>query len=459
MKKVREALPDIMFWAIIAAMPTVIAFFTPYGLYRDSMYLFASAIQLTKGQQLYSQVNTLTTPLSLDLVTVLLKIFGASFRTYKILGVACVIAVAAAIDGVASAYEMKSPWRRLAVMSACVIMALDQFMLSYNELCILFSLLTVIAMRKQQPFIAGIFCGLAICAKQNLGAVLIFSTFLWYAGKNRKALPHFLGGAAIPICALILRIYPVWNSAYDLTIAGPKSSFGQNAAYSIPGLVIFTGSMISIALIETNLYMHRLPLVSEMCVYFATSVAMIYPIIDNNHIRMLTIGIILMLCNQASKNNYGDRNTAKILLVIPIIFFASKLNLLMQAYGKLEPAHYQYIDGEIVPVHDFHEVETYLSEQKAQGNRVFIISGDGVAYNIPADLYDPLWSSPFHGNIGADEINKWKSAIDSYPAGTKLLVNSQTELWQFPTEIAEYAEQSGRYAGQVGRFLIYEKGF
>lgn len=456
-KKVKQNAPEIIFWGIICIIVFITAYAMPYGMYRDHAYLFADAVQMSKGYALYSEVSTLAMPLSLDIVSVIFKIFGPSFRLYKMLGGVYVIAIAFATDQVGRTYQVSTPWRRLMVAFVAAFMITDQFLPSYNELVILFSLLSVAAIKKEQWFLTGLLCGLSVCAKQTTGLVLCGLVYFYVLFRRRKLLGRVLLGIAIPLILVAIRLYPVREAAYDLMVAGPKESFGQNAwctAMGAYGLLIVLGAC-EVEVIM--LFKEHKPGYAELYMFLCVGLCMAYPILDANHVRMLMLGIVILTCVNLDRKHSILSAAIYLLILIPAALGCKRtiyFEHLRMTYGTTNA---KYLEGEVVVPRDFEEVETYLQQQLADGKQIYLISGDGVFYSTASDIYDPLWTDPLHGNIGANEIEKWESAIDSYPAGTLLLVNRAREMWQFPTEIANYARKAGTYIETVGRFEVYEK--
>lgn len=457
MKKAKQNASEIIFWGVICITVFAMAYMLPYGVYRDYAYQFAAAIQLSKGRALYSEVSTLAMPLSLDIVGIIFKIFGPSYRLYKFLGAIYALAITYAVNEIGFIYGVKTPWRRLMAAFAAALMIMDQFMPGYNELIILFSLLTVIALNKKQWFLTGILCGLAVCAKQNLGAELCVCIGFYMLFHERKNILKIICGAMIPLIIVAIRLYPVRTAAYDLMIAGPSENFGQNAAYFSVGIF---GLLAAIALFEMEfiaVWKEHKQAYHELYLFSIVGMGMASPIADDNHIRMLTIGLIMLCCINFDHKYPVSKQTIYALMIIPVLLTTRRMiyfEKLRQMYGTTQA---QYLQGETVPLSDYDDVEQYLQNEKVKGTAVHLISGDGEIYSIPCDIYDALWACPLHGNVGANEIEKWKSAIDSYPVGTLMLVSNKHEIWQFPTEIAEYAKQSGTYVGQIGRFSIYRK--
>ena len=388
-------------------------------------YMFSHA--LVRGEIIYKDFNTITTPLYAIIMSLGLHIFDSYLD--KILK-----------DKV------------YLFLSIAFLFVFQIFLMTYNFLCLL--LIVIICYLEKYNFskdyLIGFIIGLCILSKFTIGIFLIIPMIIICFKKKNKLLKRFIG-ILIP-CFIFLIYLLIRGNLYNfinLCFLGlfdfnNKNSNLYNSIFFL-SIILFIISLIFI--IKKNKLKYNY--------YIPVTFMFVYPLFDYHHLSYFAFFIILMLFDYYKVIKSKFIYYISIILLSGVFIFWIVLSLDNNSVECTGIKHYEKYYMPYNMCFNWKNYNSFLSKYCI--NKCLLLSPYSVVYDVTKDNKITYYNILFYGNLGYNgnsmifnDISK--NNYDCFIIDDDIYNNNQYDL-----EVVKYIKDKYKKIDRYGLFTIYYK--
>lgn len=441
-------------------------------------YNFANAA--LDGLLPYKEINMVSTPLSIYITAIFLKVFGESLFAYRIASYVLFVVTLLLLYKLTKKITNSRVYSFI-VMFAMFAINLSVYIYNYNNVALCLVLFVLILEKDVilddgpvwKNICIGICCGFIPLMKQSIGAMMLLAhgiVCLYYIFVLKRDKRKYL--IRILLSAIPGLLFVVWLLSYGI--------FKDFLEYALLGIGDFT-YRISLfdymALSSINFVIGLLPIgiaiygLIDMFIFkkgnamkyvfslyvwiwlFAAS----YPMCDEQHffaglVPVIPLGFLYIEEKEKHKDFLFYSS-----LVIGV--FMLSLNIIiapdLKDYPLSRLSHYEGIPMDINTQNEIEAVCDYIQDMEENGQSVYIAYEYAAMYRIPLDTYIKNWDLLLVGNLGTTSVEE-------------LLAVEENSIFLVPkegcalnkmahVELMEYIRENYEYIDEVQKFDVYKK--
>ena len=445
----------------------------------DSFWNFANIYKMHEGEQIYTDINIIITPLFFYIGEIFMYIFGSNYIAYQIYNIITTAILFVLI------YHLfrKLKIQKLTAMTYVIasLVALMPFYISatnYNVIALLFSILGIANLiKKEQDTKAAIFQGiiafLVFMSKQNIGAFYIIGLIL-YAIISKKGIKQllisataFLIGVIITIIAFLLNgnLY----SFIDYAFLGISEFATKNMYIEITSILIFFVYIAIILYAFIIIFNKKIDIEKEIkenvkiLLSFAIPFVFVaYPIFNVYHLILAGILPYILLVYSLTVT-IKQAKLKKITIIGTICIAIFSIYLFTDYIRKITNEDYYFkgehpYNGMLIEEEQYNEMQevcNFIKENNANGIDVKILSHRAMWYLTQLHQFNGEMDLPFYGNLGQDGEDGLIESIKNLK-NTKVLILKEGETRSQESEkVEEFIRQSYEKVEEISMFEVY----
>lgn len=481
MKKIENLIKkhDYIFIAIVILIIisgfTVSIIMQPY----DSFWNFANIYKMHEGEQIYTDINIIITPLFFYIGEVFMNILGANYISYLIYDMITTTILFVLIYHLFRNLKIeKLTAMTYVIVSLIALMSLYVSATNYNVLALLFALWGITNLIKKgfntrTAVFQGIIAFLVFMSKQNVGIFYIIGLVI-YTIISKKGIKEllisgvtFLVGILLTIIAFLLN--GNLKSFIDYAFLGIGEFATKNIYTSIPAIITFTIYILIIAFALIIIYHKKINIKREMkenikiLLSFTIPFTLIaYPIFNTYHITLagvlpyilLTYSITVTI-KQAKIKKTTIICTIILIIYSTILFSDFILKIINEDYYFSGSHPYKGILIDNEQYQEMQEVCDFIKENNANGIDVKILSHRAMWYLLQLHRFNGEMDLPFYGNLGKDGEDGLIESIKELK-NTKILILKDGETRSQESEkVDDFIRQNYEKEGEISMFEVY----
>ncbi len=461
----------------------------------DEIWIFSYAKNLSDGLALYKDISLCVTPLSIHILSLVMKIFGTRLWTYRILSF-LIYGLCYEFGSMALKNRMKCRLVTHVLYSIYFISMYEIMIYEYNIInAVLLMLIIYMETRRQhnkkdsvssldlaqynrENIILGVLAGLVFMTKQSTGLVLLISmAAVVFINKEtvKGILVRIIGFMSV---AVLYFSYLYFTGALpyvlDFTVFG-IGNFTQNLN---SGLIIKTClahmeiGLIMVFYIYTTAqaflnYSIRRKKQAEnqklviLCLYMLASVSIVYPLFDYTHFSIALIAFLPYVFSAIDKLLYSKRKTliwAFYGLTAAWLFW----NVLLfndANYSRQKESKIKYFEGlkiNRVTEDIINSVIIKVQEYEEAGFEVYILDASAQVFLTPMDIYHKYYDLLLSGNTGTADTDRLIREICNNGSIIFYVKDDKLLNYQMPKSIKDIIRDAGMCViDECGNFDIY----
>ena len=497
MKKVLNIIKkhdSIVFFAILLVITSTFAFSIKLDA-NDSLWNFSNIYKMTKGYEIYKDLNVIITPLYFCIGQLIFEVFGANYLIYYIYqNILIYVMLFFLIYKLFKKININKVNSMLYTIIISIITIVILPEASYNMLAIFFVLLgtyNLINKKNSNLFtniIQGIIVFLVFLTKQNIGVLYFIAIIIAQilTQKNKKILIKNLLEQTLTQIVLTVMfaayMYINGNLYYFINFAflGISEFANKNLHINMQEIIInlFTLSLAILTIILT--YIKRMPFKDEekinlkiLAVISIFMIFIVYPLINVAHtvianiIFMIMMSYLLdvMIVKEILDSKKANKVKKIILLMLIIVMFIISIynkclwfkEIYSDNYYFSEQNPYYGVLAEKEIVDEINQICNYIKEQNKNNIDVKVISCYANLYMNILEKNNKILDLPFYGNMGVEGEDGLIEKIRNMH-NTKILVitNIEEKHGQESEKIINYVKENYEYEGNICRFSIFD---
>lgn len=450
-------------------------FFSPV-VAGDEFINYYNTVKIFNGEQMWKEVNIITTPFIYLLGCAIFKIFGTQLIVYRLYNLILNIILFLLIYKTFRNLNInkKSSLIYTSILEIPIISYVTLWGVTYNVVAVIFVLMGINLDLKRKEIkcynlCQGIVMFLVFFTKHNIGVYYAISQIIieLLIEEKKKKFTNLIKQFSIFFIGILIFIFMLYKSDLleafiDMSIMG-ISEFSSNITISrVPFIVTLGALVLSGILIYKKAYDTKNK--NNIIILFVSGIIMLllaYPIADTWHIILasliLYIGTIYILDSNAIK-----LNSNKILLCINsylMLFF------LLNSFYNITCIKNEIIEFDFNEASAFYlsfvknpksvnKIENFI---KSQNGEVLMVSPEAGIYNLKLNLDSRgFYDEPFNGNLGSNQLNKMINGLENYE-NYYILIHTNKKYLQEIVEFREYIEKNYNKVGEIENFSIYKK--
>ena len=460
----------------------------------DELWNFQSIYKMYLGNQIYTDINIIQTPLFFYIGQIIFSIFGANLFIFRIYHALILAFLMISTYLLLKELKIRKSYLKLfyIIILGFIIVAFAPVQANYNLLALaMYVFGTWLSIKfkndtKKYYMIQGIVAFLVFAIKQNMGVFytigMILSTILInIKSKNKiKNIAIFVVtfSACLILCATILFINGNLYKAIDYCFLGMTEFGTKNIGFSLGDAIIAIfitciSILTSIFLLKNEKIQEILTLqekenIKKMIAFSLFLLPNIYPIFNRVHrniaIYLLVVNITYILYLIFKNFDFGKKTKkiCKTILLISILLVAIWEIYLIGYWIKnilLNNQYiYQYCDpffGVEVEEETTKNIDSVTKFIKESNKDVIIISPKSTLYNIPLNKNNGIYDLVLKGNLGINGETKLIENIQK-KENTIFLIEKENVIYQESDKIKEYIKNNLIKKGKIEEFDIYE---
>lgn len=496
--KMGKTLKNFIFWGMVIIIVFTAILIKPLSNL-DELWNFNIGKGIADGLIPYKDISMITTPLAGLITGGFLKLFGGSVFVTRVMAVVLAIIILVSIYVICLKLKLPKLLARLLVIAFTMIF-LPYFAMDYNFMSIAILLfiiiLELINVKKSEEqkgnfkirnIFIGLFIGLLICTKQNIGLMaLIGSIIISCIDKNIKNVFINIGfkiiGVLVPVLALIVYListkslndffsYCIWgiktfeNKISYLNLVKSSEIFIKVMSIAIPTLLVLFGIRAIIKIFKEK----KKSFSCVMFIYSIVAFSFVFPISDKFHfwiaivpglITIFSIAIEFIYKNKhvANFNSKYINEFAEIILILSmvgaVIFILYSQDDNIGSITKYRGiTHYENIRITNSLKKEIQEVDNYIINSES---KVYILDSSAALYMIPLNRYNKNYDMFNKGNFGKDGEDGIINNLEKYKCKYLILNDNYQKNWQNPDKVTEYVKNNFKLVDSVNKFDVYE---
>lgn len=458
----------------------------------DELWNFSNVYKMAKGEQIYKELNVITTPLFFFFGKIMLQTFQSNYLIFRIYNVViintCVFYLIYQIFKTLKMRKINAVFFTILFMIVQMIILLNAF---YNFLAILFVLLGILCElkikqdKKYKSIVQGILIFLVFLSKQNIGLFYLLSRILYVflkEGKETKKQIKYLCiemiSSMICLVLFLLYMYKI-DSLYaflDYTVGGLGEFSYNNLFTSIVGILTVTLELgISMFLIWMAKN-RKIPLQesdrNNIILLSITSLFMLgiaYPIFNTAHIfigsALFIILIIyvmdLLIFKPFFSSEKADKMKKRILILLIVVLLGGNTCFNIYQYYRLKQfsftkeTPYYGVLVEEAKREEIEEIIQYMKTEEQKQKNVIILSYYANLYMNLLDRNNGEMDLPFYGNLGKDGEDGLIEQIKQLKNTKILILTKEDKEYQESQKVMNYIKENYLKEGEIRQFSIY----
>ncbi len=445
----------------------------------DSFWNFANIYKMYEGEQIYTNINIIITPLFFYIGELFMYILGSNFIAYQIYN----IIIATILFVLMYNLFRKLNIQKLTSMTYIIVslIVLGDFYISgpnYNVLALLFSIvgITNLIQNKQgtkTKIFQGIIAFLIFISKQNIGVFYIIGLTI-YQIILKKELKHWFISAVIFLIGILLTIiaFLINGNLYNFinyAFLGIGEFATENIYLNVYEILIFLVYIIIILFGIFIIHSKKINIEDKIkenikiLVSFAmTYIFIAYPIFNEYHLTLASVLPYLILVYSLTIT-IKQFKLKKITIMSTAILAIFSLLLLTDYIIKITYIDYPFKNnhpykGMLISAENYQEMQeicNYIKENNANGINVKILSHRSMWYLIQLHQFNGEMDLPFYGNLGKDGEDGLIENIQKLE-NTKILILKEGEKrFQESKKVENYIRQSYEKVEEISSFDVY----
>ena len=426
-----------------------------------------------QGENIYKDVNIISTPLLYYIGLAFLKILGPGLISFRIYNVVINMLIAITIYRIFINLKIEKIHAILYMMIIEIIVLTEVaiYGATYNLLAIMFSLIGInLCINKSQNkyycIKQGIIIFLILLSKQNIGCYYIIAYIIMELMLNKKGYTYIIKTFVIPALfgsAFLIRLMAegILEEFISYTVLG-LNEFSRNFGVSAIGAIIIDIILIIFIILIKSKSRCSSEQKRNCNILFIFGICMLpigYPIADLWH--MIIASIVLIICaiytlhiNLINELDISEKILKRTIIVILLLLILLSIIMSIDYLKKVctEEENRFYLIGIESDIYKrIEQMENYLLDTD---KKVIIASHDAGMYKINIGYGgDGIFDLPFRGNLGKEGENTLIDNIKKYN-DTYLLMNPIPN-WQESNKFRDYVENNYEKVGYVCGFEIY----
>lgn len=456
----------------------------------DELWNFSDIYKMHNGYTIYKDINIITTPLFWLIGSIIFKVIGANYLSFRIYNLIIFLILFYVIYSIFKKLKIEKISSLLYTMIIYMILYINiDVGANYNCLAVTFYLIGILINLKINkdkwyfPYIQGIISFTIFCTKQNIGvyyligSCIMYSLILFY-NKNikngiimfsKQILTFFI------LCFIFIITLMIQNnldSFINMCILGINEFAVNNIAIEIKSVtviaIIIISIIVSIILIKWKKTDDIVKLNNLSILPFVIMcLPMSFPIFNIYHVYLSSIlGIILLIYNLDKLivvELINRKRIKKIYIVIIVIIIIYNVVFLILNNSKYYKSLNTYINpyyGSMISneqIDNINNICEFIKQNEQKGIDVKIISYTSNLYMNVLNKNNGILDLPFYGNLGKDGEQGIINSISSM-SNVKILIQKNDDLFfQESQKVRDYIKQNLEYEGEIEDFLIYSK--
>ena len=429
---------------------------------------------LANGYVLYKDFNCIVFPSFPFIMGAILKIFGQELIVYRVLEIFILVFIEIYAIKILKKLKLDNQFLTYIIITIYMVLISIFSLAEYNMLNCLILLIIINRELKENTkwyddILVGVLVGLTITVKQSVGICILIGCILntmidkvTWKQKVKRIFFKILGVSFI-LCCMLGYLYGT-NTIRDCmnyTILGLREFlpyFGVflygNFFIALLALVLIFVEIITIYKVAKEKEKSAIVLF----IYGFASFAVMYPILDENHILIGFLpNIILYMYLFLKESRLNDKMMKNFsltfvvgIIILLVLHIANFINLSSYKDNK----HYQYIYMEDATKKELENITSFI---KIHDN-TYIIDTTGVFYMIPLDKFCGIFDLPNVGNTGEKGEQALIEKIDDIEEGYFLVQDfTKKNAAQNPINAINYVKENFEYIGNINHFQVYYK--
>lgn len=450
-------------------------FFSPL-IAGDEFINYYNTIKILNGEQMWKEVNIITTPFIYLFGMLIFKVFGTKFIVYRIYNFILNIILFMLIYNTFKNLNInkKSSLIYTSILEIPIISYVVLWGVTYNVIAIIFCLIGINLNLKRKEikfynFWQGIIMFLVFFTKHNIGIYYAISQIIIeiIIEENWKKIINLLKQFSVFIMGILTFIFILYKNELleafiDMSIIG-LSEFTSNITISkVPCIVSLGAIVLSVILIYKKAYdVKNKDKTIILLVTGITMLLMAYPIIDTWHTILASLILYIETIYILDFNGI-KLNSNKILVVVNTYLILFVLLNTCYSISCIKKGNMNLdLDKESTFYLSFiknpqkqKKLEEFI---KSQNGKVLMVSPEAGIYNLKLDLESRgFFDEPFNGNLGSNQFNKMVKELENYE-NYYILIHTNKKYIQEIVEFREYIEDNYIKLGEIEDFSIYKK--
>lgn len=496
MKKVIQKVVNseyILIFVILSLIASIYLFDIPLVV-NDELWNFSNMYKMTKGFEIYQDLNVIITPLFFYIGSFFLKFFGNNYLIYRLYNRYIInVLLFLMVYKIFRKLEVEK-WN--AIIYTTVSMLLMMPIIAIGGYGILATVICLIGIEIEikgsnnlwiNSILQGLCTFLIFMTKQNIGVFYLLGLLCFKIMQHKpwrektKSMIYivFLFTILIGVFCFFMKFRGNLEAFLNYTLGGINEFAKQNLTYSLwILLLLIVEIIINIIFIKLTYNIkikwknetvrNRIRLLASVSFFMIWQA---YPIVNISHVMSGSIIFIILflylLDNMFLQEILEGRKAKKIkkamLLCISIcILILSLIHNILYIKEIISPDYYFEVNSPYYgalakqeTVDEIHTMCQYIEEQNKNGMEVKVISYYANLYMNVLGKNNGEMDLPFYGNMGKSGEEGMIQQIKEL-RNTKILILTQEDsTYQESKKVTDYIRDNFIKEGEISRFTIY----
>ena len=449
----------------------------------DELWNFANIYKIYNGNQIYSDINVIITPLFFVIGNLLFKLLSANILVFKLYDLIIAISLILVVYLILKK-SIKDKKISMIVVMCFIFYFIGIFIggANYNTLALVFCFIGIYYIishkEKRNYILQGTIAFIIFLIKQNMGVYYILGLVIYELFINRK-IKEILITSITFLAELIitLAIFQMNGNLYnfmDFAFGGIGEFASKNASFTtVAGL---SAILINLLITIASIYIiknQKIEIKEEVkenlkifCSFLLPLTLVIYPIANEYHTRMsyiLTIIIVVYIVYQFIEGIKINKILQIVFCAIVGLAISFSVFLLINYIIKINSKEYKFeVDSPYFGIlmkeekyEDLKQIDEYIMQNEKNGIKVKILSHQALWYVTPLKQNNGVMDLPFKGNLGSrgedgliDDIKKLYN--------TKILLQKEKDKkYQESEKVENFIKENYEKVEEIGIFEVY----